>query len=168
MTFAPRRNVPRASLVFLLLLLFVRLFGQNRVDWSAELLSEMMAEETDVEQSLVNRVYYLARDGMAMILYSFLHDRSEEQIGRLINQVRTSVRSKDLLSLRSVGLSSLPLSVIAGLCPERDNSSRLDRYHESFDIGIPAAVIVYYYYSLLYYYNNNNYYLLLLFIIISI
>ncbi|XP_043283534.1 protein fem-1 homolog B isoform X2 [Venturia canescens] len=44
-----------------------------------------MAEDTVIE-SFINRVYYLAREGMAMYLYLLLMTQTEEQINTLINQ----------------------------------------------------------------------------------
>ncbi|XP_051154335.1 protein fem-1 homolog B-like [Leptopilina boulardi] len=45
-----------------------------------------MAEKTNVSLSLMNRVYYAARDGMAITLYALLSEKTSEQIGCLINQ----------------------------------------------------------------------------------
>lgn len=47
-----------------------------------------MAEKTNVSLSLMNRVYYAARDGMAITLYALLSEKTSEQIGCLINQVK--------------------------------------------------------------------------------
>ncbi|KAK0096358.1 hypothetical protein PV326_005706 [Microctonus aethiopoides] len=46
-----------------------------------------MAEETtEIDQSLINRVYFMARDGMPMTLYALLSDKTPQQIDMLINQ----------------------------------------------------------------------------------
>ncbi|XP_043482021.1 protein fem-1 homolog B-like isoform X1 [Leptopilina heterotoma] len=45
-----------------------------------------MAEKTNVSVSLMNRVYYAARDGMAITLYALLSEQTPEQINCLINQ----------------------------------------------------------------------------------
>lgn len=47
-----------------------------------------MAEKTNVSVSLMNRVYYAARDGMAITLYALLSEQTPEQINCLINQVK--------------------------------------------------------------------------------
>ena len=48
-----------------------------------------MEEETEINcnSSLMNRVYYAARDGMAITLYSILNDCTPEQCQQLLNQV---------------------------------------------------------------------------------
>lgn len=47
-----------------------------------------MAEETtEIDQYLINRVYFMARDGMPMTLYALLSDKTPQQIDLLINQV---------------------------------------------------------------------------------
>ncbi|XP_033211455.1 protein fem-1 homolog B isoform X2 [Belonocnema kinseyi] len=45
-----------------------------------------MAEKTDLSLSLMNRVYYAARDGMAITLFALLNEKTPEQINCLINQ----------------------------------------------------------------------------------
>lgn len=42
---------------------------------------------TEISQSLKNRVYYAARDGMAVTLCALLSDKSEEVVKELLNQV---------------------------------------------------------------------------------
>lgn len=51
-------------------------------------MSAAEAAQTDIEvsQSLVARVYYAARDGMALLLYRLLCDKSPEYVDYLINQ----------------------------------------------------------------------------------
>ena len=49
-----------------------------------------MAEKTDVSLSLMNRVYYAARDGMSITLFALLSEKTAEQINCLINQVNLS------------------------------------------------------------------------------
>lgn len=39
------------------------------------------------EESLKNRIYYAAKDGMAIALYTLLSDRSSAEINYLINEV---------------------------------------------------------------------------------
>lgn len=46
-----------------------------------------MEEETEMNISLMNRVYYAARDGMAITLYALLSDKTPEYSSWLINQV---------------------------------------------------------------------------------
>lgn len=41
---------------------------------------------TELAQSLRNRVYYAARDGMAITLYALLADKSDEEVHELLNQ----------------------------------------------------------------------------------
>lgn len=48
--------------------------------------AEAAQTDTEVSQSLIKRVYYAARDGMAIVLYGLLSDKSPEQIDYLINQ----------------------------------------------------------------------------------
>lgn len=44
-------------------------------------------EVDDIQQSLIKRIYYLAKDGMGMALYTLLSDKSEADVNYLINQV---------------------------------------------------------------------------------
>ena len=46
-----------------------------------------MADETDIEDSLSNRAYNLARAGMTMPLFSFLNNKDEQEIDSIINKV---------------------------------------------------------------------------------
>jgi hypothetical protein len=43
---------------------------------------------TELAQSLRNRVYYAARDGMAITLYALLADKCDEEVHELLNQVK--------------------------------------------------------------------------------
>jgi len=43
---------------------------------------------TELAQSLRNRVYYAARDGMAITLFALLADKSGEEVHELLNQVK--------------------------------------------------------------------------------
>lgn len=45
------------------------------------------------QQLLLKRIYYSARDGMAIALYSLLNDKSEADVDYLINQVTALVAS---------------------------------------------------------------------------
>jgi len=40
-----------------------------------------------IEESLIKRIYYSAREGMAIALYTLLSNRSDADVNRLINQV---------------------------------------------------------------------------------
>jgi len=40
-----------------------------------------------IEESLIKRIYYSAREGMAIALYTLLSNRSDSDVNRLINQV---------------------------------------------------------------------------------
>ena len=42
---------------------------------------------TEISQSLKSRVYYAARDGMAITLYALLVEKSLPEIHELLNQV---------------------------------------------------------------------------------
>lgn len=42
---------------------------------------------TELAQSLKNRVYYAARDGMAMTLVTLLAEKTDKDIHELLNQV---------------------------------------------------------------------------------
>jgi len=44
------------------------------------------------QQSLVKRIYYSARDGMAIALYTLLNDKSDAEVDHLINQVNHLLR----------------------------------------------------------------------------
>lgn len=44
-------------------------------------------EIDETQQSLIKRIYYMARDGMGMALYNLLSDKSETDVNYLINQV---------------------------------------------------------------------------------
>jgi hypothetical protein len=46
---------------------------------------------TELTQSLRNRVYYAARDGMAITLYALLNEKSDEEVHELLNQVKVEV-----------------------------------------------------------------------------
>lgn len=46
----------------------------------------METEREEISESVLKRVYYAARDGMAIALYDLLSDRPAEQIDRLVNQ----------------------------------------------------------------------------------
>lgn len=39
------------------------------------------------EKSLRNRIYYAAKDGMAIALYTLLSDRTPTEVNNLINEV---------------------------------------------------------------------------------
>lgn len=52
--------------------------GQGEMDTACEI--------DDIQQSLIKRIYYLARDGMGMALYTLLSDKSETDVNYLINQ----------------------------------------------------------------------------------
>lgn len=43
---------------------------------------------TELAQSLKNRVYYAARDGMAITLYALLAEKRDEEVHELLNQVK--------------------------------------------------------------------------------
>jgi hypothetical protein len=43
---------------------------------------------TELAQSLRSRVYYAARDGMAITLYALLADKSAEEVHALLNEVK--------------------------------------------------------------------------------
>lgn len=45
------------------------------------------SEIIDEFQWLAKRIYYSAREGMAIALYTLLNDRSDTDVNRLINQV---------------------------------------------------------------------------------
>lgn len=47
-----------------------------------------MEEETEMSISLMNRVYYAARDGMAITLYAMLNDKELDYSNKLVSQVR--------------------------------------------------------------------------------
>lgn len=41
----------------------------------------------DLNESFKNRVYYAARDGMAITLYALLSERNPEEVQEVLNQV---------------------------------------------------------------------------------
>lgn len=43
---------------------------------------------TELAQSLRSRVYYAARDGMAITLYALLADKNAEEVHALLNEVK--------------------------------------------------------------------------------
>jgi precorrin-3B methylase len=43
---------------------------------------------TELAPSLRNRVYYAARDGMAITLYALLAEKRDEEVQELLNQVK--------------------------------------------------------------------------------
>lgn len=43
---------------------------------------------TELAQSLKNRVYYAARDGMAITLYALLAEKNDEEVCELLKQVK--------------------------------------------------------------------------------
>lgn len=47
---------------------------------------------TEISKSLKNRVYFAARDGMAVTLCALLSEKSEETVKELLNQVRNCLR----------------------------------------------------------------------------
>lgn len=59
-----------------------------------------MSEDSEIDHSLINRVYYMARDGMPMTLYALLSDKTPERIDSLINQVKNKKNNNNnLLSI---------------------------------------------------------------------
>lgn len=46
-----------------------------------------MDDETDDMMPLINRIYYMAREGMSMALYAFLSGLGKQQVDSIINQV---------------------------------------------------------------------------------
>lgn len=64
---------------------------------------------TELAQSLRNRVYYAARDGMAITLYALLNDKSDEEVHELLNQVKVWVTMT--LHCRMKILANTPIAV---------------------------------------------------------
>ena len=50
-------------------------------------ISDRLRIMTEISQSLKNRVYYAARDGMAVTLTALLTDQTEDVIKELLSQV---------------------------------------------------------------------------------
>lgn len=61
-----------------------------RLRESRETEDALEVAENTVIEPLADRVYYLAREGMAMYLYLLLMIQTEERINTLINQVNIS------------------------------------------------------------------------------
>lgn len=60
---------------------------------------ETAQEDTEVSTSLIKRVYYAARDGMAIVLYGLLSDKPPGHIDYLINQVNISIYFIDIMPI---------------------------------------------------------------------
>lgn len=61
-----------------------------------------MEEPTEISQSLMNRVYYAARDGMAIALFALLSDNESMHVDELLNQVRIFIILFFFFSFQSI------------------------------------------------------------------
>lgn len=75
---------------------------------------------TEISQSLKNRVYYAARDGMAVTLCALLSDKSEDVVKELLNQVRSLLSLLYILVRpRLYFYGSRPRPILSDFVPRR-------------------------------------------------